>query len=224
MKLTLPPKSKDFLANSPVGQVISFIFILGTGTTIALLGALLVLLWRKLLEIPYRSLGLFKPSNWGSTILGGIGIGVGVKFIFLAVIMPALGRPPGDVPHEFLVGNLSGALLFSLYVIIVGGICEELVFRGFYFRQFEIWFGKSSISNLAVVLTSSLIFAIPHFYQGGYGAIQAGLVGVIYGTLFLINSKNLWLVMIAHACFNLFAIYLTFQGLIPVIATLFFGT
>ena len=222
MKLVLPSKSKNYLANDTGGQIISFIIILGTGTGIAFLGALLVLLWRKLLEIPFRSLGLFKPVNWIKTITLGILIGVGLKFLFLAVIMPALGRPPGDVPHEFLVGNLQGALLFSLYVIIVGGFCEELVFRGYYFRQFENWFGSGFISKVSVVITSSLIFGIPHFYQGGYGAFQAGLVGLIYGTLFLLNQKNLWLVMIAHSFFNLFAIYLTYNGLIPEVATLFF--
>ncbi len=207
-------KIKTALTENKTVQVGASVFILITGLGVAMLGAGLILWWRKLTESTFRSLGLYKPDNWIKTILMGIFMGLLIKFVFVSLIMPAMGSvPSASSPFSFLKGNLTNALLFSIYVIVVGGFCEELVFRGFLFRQAETWFGKGKITSLWIVVIGSLIFGLPHIYQGGFGVIQSVLVGLIYGSMYLLNKKNLWMVMIAHATFDLFAIYIIYHDL-----------
>lgn len=214
MKKMSSRKIKTILTENKAGQVGSSIFILLTGLGVAILGAGLILWWRKLTDSTFRSLGLYKPKSWIRTIVIGLLLGLLIKFVFASLVMPALGSvPSANSPFSFLKDNLTNALLFSLYVIVVGGFSEELIFRGFLFRQAECWFGSGRIARVLMVVGGSLIFGLPHIYQGGFGVIQSILVGMIYGSMYLLNKKNLWMVMIAHATFDLFAIYIIYHDL-----------
>lgn len=205
---------KSVLVENRTGQILSSIFIMLTGLGVAILGAGLILWWRKLTDSTFKSLGLYKPKNLIRTILVGVFLGLLIKFVFVSLVMPLLGSvPSADSPFSFLKGNLTNALLFSIYVIVVGGFSEELVFRGFLFRQAQGWFGSSKVTLVLMVLVGSLIFGLPHIYQGGFGVVQSILVGIIYGTLYLLNKRNLWMVMIAHATFDLFSIYIIYNDL-----------
>lgn len=215
-------KLGTFLSANRFGQILSTILVMGTGVTVAILGAGLVLLWRKLTKATFKSLGLFKPSNLTKTILIGIVTGIIIKFIFISLVMPSIGYVSGSTnTFDFLKGNLTNALLFSIYVIVVGGFSEEIIFRGFYFSQFERWFGTGLILKIVMILTGSLIFGIPHIYQGGFGVLQSMMVGSIYGAMYLLNNKNIWMVMISHAVFDLFSIYIVYSDQSTFFSTLF---
>lgn len=216
-------KIKTALVDKRAGQIGSSIFLLLTGLGVAIIGAGLILWWRKLTQSSFKSLGLYRPKSLLKTILVGVLVGLLVKFVFISLVMPALGSVPGgSSTFGFLKGNLTNALLFSVYVIVVGGFSEELIFRGFFYRQVEGWFGRSKTTSILMVIFGSLIFGLPHIYQGGFGVIQSILVGAIYGSAYLMNKRNLWMVMIAHAVFDLFSIFIIYNGLSTVMGELFF--
>ena len=102
------------------------------------------------------------------------------------------------------------------------GLGEEILFRGFLFTRLKLWLGDSLKARAGIILMASLIFGIPHFYQGFYGAVHAVLVGAVFGVMYYKNKGNLWLLVVAHAFYDLFAILLIYQGWDETLGRLFF--
>jgi len=101
---------------------------------------------------------------------------------------------------------LHPAVLLGLQVLV--GFYEELVFRGFLLTRLRRGLG----SWWAAVLTSSLLFAVPHMLeQKAIAAIPLFGVGVVFA-IFAIWRKSVVPAIIGHALFNacmLVGIYLT---------------
>ena len=210
--------------NSRFGLNLATFIIISIGLIIVPIAAILVLIWRKLTKTTYKSLGLYKPTKIIKTIGVGIGLGILLKLFSATIFMPLIGYPPeGSDAFLFIKESLTNVLLACVYIVIVAGFCEEIVFRGFFFRQFETWFGSSRSIKVVMIILGSLLFGIPHMYQGVHGAINSIVIGAIYGMIFLMNKKNLWLVMISHAVYDLLATYIIYKGLTKTIATLFFN-
>jgi CAAX protease family protein len=74
------------------------------------------------------------------------------------------------------------------------GFCEEVVFRGYFQKQFQALTGSVALA----VLTQGLVFGFSHLYQGTKQVIVITVLGVLYGVL-AAWRKNLRPGMIAHA-------------------------
>lgn len=77
---------------------------------------------------------------------------------------------------------------------VSAGVCEELVFRGYFQRQFHALTGRRWV---AVVL-QSLLFGISHGYQGAVACLKIALYGAMFGA-FALWRRSLRPGMIAHA-------------------------
>jgi uncharacterized protein len=75
------------------------------------------------------------------------------------------------------------------------GVCEEIVFRGYFQKQFQAITGSVA---LAVVL-QALVFGAGHAYQGMKQVVVISVLGALYGVL-AAWRKNLRPGMIAHTC------------------------
>lgn len=90
-------------------------------------------------------------------------------------------------------------MLLWIALCLTAGFCEELVFRGYFLRQFSspihrLWLG---------VVLSSLLFGFSHGYEGIAGMI----VIVVYGAMFCalaLARDSLRPGMIAHAWHDIF--------------------
>lgn len=220
--LDKPNKQDKRWLDTRVGDIIVFVIIVLISMVLPPLGALLVFLAYKVKGLSYKTPGLYKPKSVFNTLLVGIALGVVLKLLFKIVIMPMLGAPPVSAAFGFLEQDLQQAILFSFYVIIAAGFSEEIVFRGFVYSKLMEWWGSSIKTQAVIVVLSSLIFGIPHIYQGLHGAIHAGLVGSVLGVLYLVQRRNIWLPIIVHSVYDLTAIYLVYHGLEYNLATLFF--
>jgi membrane protease YdiL (CAAX protease family) len=210
--------------NSRFGSNLATFIIISIGLIIVPLATILVLIWRKLTKATYKSLGLYKPNSLIKTIAVGVVLGIVLKLFSATIFMPLIGYPPeGTGTFSFIKESLTNALLVCVYIIIVAGFCEEIVFRGFFFKQFETWFGSSKGIKVTMVIIGSLLFGIPHIYQGFHGTMNSIVIGAIYGMVFFMNKKNLWLVMISHATYDLLATYIIYNGLTKTISTIFFN-
>lgn len=89
-----------------------------------------------------------------------------------------------------------GLLESSLWVVLSlsAGFCEELVFRGYFQRQFAAWTGRPW---LAVVL-QGVLFGGLHGYQGVESSVKIVGFGILYGAVAL-GTRNLRPGMMAHA-------------------------
>src|SRR5262249_29877674 len=54
------------------------------------LSAILVLIWARWSNTPWRDIGYARPKSWSASIVIGIAFGVAFKFLMKAVVMPLL--------------------------------------------------------------------------------------------------------------------------------------
>ena len=189
----------------PVGLLAILAISLGNFLFVPL-SALLVLAWAWRSRTPWREIGFSTPRSWLAAILTGIALGVALKLVMKALVMPLLGAPPINPAYHHLAGN-AAALPAMLYLILVGaGFGEETYFRGFLFERLGRLLGPAPGAKAAIVLLSSIWFGLAHLpEQGLAGMQQAILVGLVFGGIYAVTGK-LWMLVFAHAAFDLAAL------------------
>jgi membrane protease YdiL (CAAX protease family) len=205
----------------PVGLLAIIAILFGNGVFVPL-SAILVLVWARLSRTPWRELGYVRPKSWIWTLTIAIAFGVAFKFLMKAIVMPLFGAPPINQAYHFLVGNRD-AIPGMLYLMIVGaGFGEETVFRGWMFERFGKLFGSSVAARISIVLITSVWFALAHYaFQGIPGVEQALVTGLVFGTIFAVTSR-IFMLMIAHAAFDLTALAMIYWDLETAVAHLVF--
>ena len=196
----------------PVG-LLAMLIILAGNFVIAPLSAILVLVWAKVSRTPWRELGYVRPRSWPATFAIGIVFGIALKFIMKAIVMPLLGAPPINWAYHFVTGN-SAVLPVMIYtMIVVAGFGEETFYRGWMFERLGKLFGHSVAAKVAIVLITSILFASVHYPEQGFpGVEQAVVTGLIFGSIFAVTGQIV-LLMIAHAAFDLTALWIIYYGL-----------
>jgi membrane protease YdiL (CAAX protease family) len=171
---------------------------------------------------PLSGLGFVRPKSWIGTAAVGIAFGVALKLLVKSVVMPLLGADPINHTYHYLVGNAAALPAILLTVIISGGYCEEIVFRGYMFERLGKVFGHGlGAKTLAVLLTAGL-FALAHYHdQGIAGVEQASITGLTFGTIFAVTGR-IWMLMFAHAAYDVAAIAIIYWNLEPAVTHLIF--
>jgi len=189
----------------PIGILAILVILSGNGI-VAPLSAVLVLLWAKRSHTPWREIGFVRPASWLRSVIIGVVLGVSLKFMMKAIVMPLLGADPINQAYHYLVGN-TAALPGMLFAVIVGaGFGEETLFRGYLFERLGKLFGATVAARIAIVLLTSAFFGIVHYpVQGVAGVQQAAIVGLVFGTIFAARGQ-LFMLMCAHAAFDLTAL------------------
>ena len=83
--------------------------------------------------------------------------------------------------------------------------------------------GTSAPRSRRTVLLTAAWFGLAHYsLQGTAGAEQATIVGLVYGTIFA-RSGRLWMLMAAHAAFDLTALAIIYWDLEREVAHLVFN-
>lgn len=103
----------------------------------------------------------------------------------------ALGKLVHMLPHNR--AEFRGFLALSL----TAGTVEEIIFRGFAF-----WYLSSWLPLWAVVLVTSLAFALAHLYQGVGNATRVFGIGLVFGVFYPLTG-SIWLPMLGHALFDM---------------------
>ncbi len=85
-------------------------------------------------------------------------------------------------------------ILLWIGVSISAGFCEELVFRGYFQKQFESF----THSRWLALFLQAVLFGIGHGYQGSEACVKIACFGGLYGLL-AIWRKSLRPGMMAHA-------------------------
>jgi membrane protease YdiL (CAAX protease family) len=203
---------------------ITTIFLLGTLSikNVAIpVGALLVLLWARLSHTPWREIGYVRPRSWPKTIIAGIIFGSAFKLLSKSVIMPLLGAGPINLRYQYLQEN-SAMLPFAIWTMLVAGFAEETMFRGFAFERLRQLFGKGQRAMVLIVLLTSMLFGLAHYPQQGFTGVEHAIVmGLVFGTVYAITGR-LFLLMVAHAAYDLTAVALIYWRLEWEVAHFFF--
>jgi len=175
-------------------------------------GAALVLVWVAASATPWRDVGYVRPRSWMAAIAIGTLGGVALKLAMKAVVMPMLGADPVNRPYHFLAGNRA-MLPAAVWAMLAAGFGEETVFRGYLFERGRRLLGSGTAAKVAIVFITSAWFGAAHFVgQGWAGVAQATVVGLVLGGIYAVTGR-LFTLMIAHAAFDLTALFLIYYSL-----------
>lgn len=184
------------------------------------LAALLVVAWAWYTKLPWARLGFVRPRSWARTLALGVATGVALKLLMKVAVMPLLGADPRNAAYQHLVGNASALPGILFTVIVIAGLGEEVFWRGFLFDRLRLLGAKRA--GASTIAVTSALFALAHLAdQGRFGAGQALLTGIAFGTAYRL-AGNLWLPIAMHIAFDVTAVAIIYLDLESAAATLLF--
>jgi membrane protease YdiL (CAAX protease family) len=162
---------------------------------------LLVVISLRLHRQGWESIGFKQPQSWGKTISVGLLVSLGLQLTSLVtdpIIATITGSPADLTQFEEITGNSSLLLIYLGLIWTLAAFGEEIAYRGFIVTRISDLFGSTKTSGIVAVGLSSVLFAIGHYYKGPAGMIDSGIGGLIYGSLYLLSGRNLWLSIFVH--------------------------
>ena len=149
----------------------------------------------------------------GRMVAIGIGAGVVIHIGFSILIEPLIQislHEEIDLSNfDAVKGNLANYLILLAIGVFFGGFAEELMFRGFVIGWGERLFGGGAIF---LVVLSAAVFGAAHLYQGPSGMLSTGLMGFLFGLLYLSTGRRLIACMLAHATIDILGITELYVG------------
>jgi len=113
-----------------------------------------------------------------------------------------------------LEGNLKLTIIWLLLVWATAAFGEEIIFRGYFMRQFIKFFGESKLSLLINILLFNSFFGYMHIQQGITGQLVAGTTGAILATIFYFRKYDLWFMVMVHGFFNTLGLLSFYLGIV----------
>jgi hypothetical protein len=148
-------------------------------------------------------LGLRRPERWARVPFQVAGILV--AFVAVQTLAPLLvssfiSLPEPDLSrYDSIAGNLGAAIAMALILPLTASIPEEIIYRGFLIGRLSDMFGRNFGGAFVTVLVQALIFGTIHFQWGLGGMIVTVMMGIVWGTAYLLCGRNLWVVILAHS-------------------------
>ncbi|AIY14677.1 CPBP family intramembrane glutamic endopeptidase [Cellulophaga baltica] len=144
-------------------------------------------------------------------------VALGLFAFYVFAVVPGVTKLTG-VPIDYssfkqLEGNLPSCLIALLVVWATAGFGEEIIFRGYFMRQFVKFFGESKVSIILNIVLFACFFGFMHSYQGITGQLVAGFVGSLLALIFYLRKYDLWFIIAVHGFFDTFALICIYFGL-----------
>lgn len=187
----------------------------GPASTFSAMAVATLLLYRR--GLGWGDLGFRWPESWPRTL--GLTVLVFGAFLVVAGGGSALvGQFYPDIGasgrFDFVKGSLAGYLTVMALVWTHGSFFEELLFRAFIITKGETAMGGSLAASIAAVVLAAVFFGYRHYYyQGMHGAIVTGLIGLLFGLVYIwIGRRNILPLILAHGAANSIAQTSRFLG------------
>ncbi len=144
-------------------------------------------------------------------------VALGLFIFYILILVPGVTKLTG-VPIDYssfdqLKGNLPACLVALLVVWASAGFGEEIIFRGYFMRQFVKFFGDGKISIILNIVLLACFFGFMHSYQGITGQIVTGVIGAILASIFYFRKYDLWFLVAVHGFFDTIALVCVYFGL-----------
>jgi len=191
----------------PLG-ILAFLAIAAGNLVVAPLSAFLVLVWARLSRTPWRDIGYVRPKSWTRDLALGIVFGTAFKLLMKTIVMPVLGADPINRTYHYLAGNRAAL--------------PGILFAGYLFERLRKLLGSGVWARSFIVLLTATLFGLAHYPdQGLAGAEQGTITGLVFGTIFAVTGQ-LWMLMCAHAAFDVTAVAIIYWDLESAVAHLVF--
>lgn len=144
-----------------------------------------------------------------------VALGLFVFYVFAVVpgITKLTGVPIDYSSFDQLRGNLPACLIALIVIWATSGFGEEIIFRGYFMRQFVKLFGESKISIVLNIVLFACFFGFMHSQQGITGQLVTGFVGALLALIFYLRKYDLWFLVAVHGFFDTYGIISFYFGL-----------
>ena len=134
-------------------------------------------------------------------------------FALVPGITKLTGAPIDYSNFDQLIGNLPACLIGLVLVWSATAFGEEIIFRGYFMRQFVKFFGESKVSIVFNIVIFSCFFGFMHSQQGITGQLVTGIVGALLAMIFYLRKYDLWFIIAVHGFFDTIALICIYFGL-----------
>ena len=216
-KLTFRRKMGNWLGSNLAQWIVIIAFIILTiwkDDTAYFLGLafILLLLWAKRWD--WNMIGLHKPRSWKKLWLEAIAISILLLIVVDIMLTPVFemlfGGQPDVSAFDAIRGNFLNYITLILIMWVIAAFGEEFVYRGLLVKRLGILLGNTNAAYWIAVLCSSILFGLAHQYQGVSGMVSTGLVGFIFGAIFIKSKNKLWLTILTHGVYDVIGITLIY--------------
>jgi membrane protease YdiL (CAAX protease family) len=180
--------------------------------TYVVVGLLLVMIFLKTDEKNIGDFGITKQGFDFKVVCKAIGWAVVWTAFNQLIYIPfifAFFDVPEYTEYNFIRSSISTLLFIIVAAWMVGGLYEEIIFRGFILRSFEQW----TRSFWAATLVSSVLFGLYHWQQGLFGIIPSCLGGFFWSWILKRYKGNLWYSVVSHAVYDTIALIMLYFGI-----------
>lgn len=166
---------------------------------IVIISILIVTYWndRSLSEIGFKS-----NISFIKTIGTGLLLFVVIEPVLDFIVQPLVAKLTGEIADysafQSVAGNFPKYSKYLFYILVSAGFGEEILFRGFLFRQFNIILPEFQYKTPLTVILSAILFSLPHVYQGPSGLIMTFIFGLIFALIYVRSNYNLWITITLH--------------------------
>lgn len=174
-------------------RVLSYVEIV-SGTLATLFIILLVHL-RQLSPTEYLKIKPFDQRdlfNWSIVLVGFT--------LLLAFISWLISHESSDFMQR-IWDSCDNVILLIIGIVIIAPVFEEMLFRGFLFSGIQ----QSHLGSGPAILFNSAAWAMIHTQYGFFDILSIFVLGIIFSVA-RIASGSLWVPILLHGMFNLFAI------------------
>lgn len=163
----------------------------------------------------WRDYGLARGPGWKRTLGIAVLLLVGTMVVVgvLQLTMRVVGAPPPDY-SRFAALRGNPQLLVLTLVVAWGSAAfgEEMLVRGFLMNRLAETWGRSPAAWASALISSSVFFGAAHFYQGPSGMLLTGMIGLIFGGVYLAAGRNLWVTILAHGAIDTISLVALYAG------------
>ena len=151
----------------------------------------------------FADLGFRRPERWARVpfqVAGILGAFIAVQTLGPLLVSSFIAMPEPDLSrYDSIAGNLGAAIGMALVLPLTASIPEEIIYRGFLIGRLSEIFGRDIRGASMTVLVQALTFGSVHFMWGTGGVIVTVIMGIVWGTAYLLCGRNLWIVILAHS-------------------------
>ena len=150
-----------------------------------------------------------RSQDFIAILISYVVLELSMDFIFQPLVNRIFNEPADYSSFKIIEGNINQYFKWLLNMWISAAVGEELFFRSFAFLQLRKIFNNNDV---LVVIGSSILFSLPHIYQGNAGLAMTFIFGLAFGFLYL-KYKNIWINIIVHGLIDTVFLTLSYLGL-----------
>lgn len=145
----------------------------------------------------------FSPAAWLTLLAFILLYGLDSMLEVISPERQAATRQKFQQQIGFLPANAFEFTHF-VFLAVTAGVCEEIVFRGYFIRYGEWWLSEleSPLATILVLVLPAVSFGLAHLYQGWWAVAKIVAMAVLFGFFFL-ETGTLWPLILVHIVVDL---------------------